>query len=487
MMLLWLLLVPLVGGVIAWPLRGRAPRWVALATLAVDLALALTLWFGPATSTGARVAELSVPWMPRFGVQLHLAVDGLGFVLILLTIALGFMAVACSWNEIRERVGLFHFCLLWTLTGVIGVFTALDLFLFYFLWELMLVPMYLLIGLWGHERRIYAATKFFLFTQAGSLLMLVAILGLVFVHRDQTGTLTFDYDALLGTNIPPHLQMWLMLGFFVGFAVKLPAVPFHTWLPDAHTEAPTAGSLILAGLLLKTGAYGLLRFAVPLFPQASRTFAPVALSLGVAGVLYGAALAFGQRDLKRLIAYTSVSHLGFVLLGIYAWNELALQGVILQMVAHGLATGGLFVLVGMLDERTHTRDLERLGGLWDVAPRMGALAMILSMAALGLPGLGSFVAEILILLGSFQVHPVLAGIATIGMVFATIYSLWIMQRAFQGPNPGWAIADLGGREVGVLGAMIAALLWLGLYPQPVFDAARAALQFLEGAVPGGLS
>jgi NADH-quinone oxidoreductase subunit M len=422
------------------------------------------------------------------GIRFHLALDGLGYVLVLLTLGLGILAVLASWTEIRERVGFFHFNLLWTLAGIIGVFLALDLFLFFFFWELMLVPMYLLILMWGHENRTYAALKFFLFTQAGGLFLGAAIVGLVFVHQQGTGELTFDYDRLLGTQMGRDVAFWLMLGFFVAFAVKLPAVPLHTWLPDAHTEAPTAGSLVLAGLLLKTGAYGLLRFAIPLFPEASADFAPYAMALGAAGVLYGAVLAFGQRDLKRLIAYTSVSHLGFVLLGTYAWNEMALQGVVLQMLAHGLATGGLFVLVGMLAERTHTRDLEALGGLWSVAPRLGGAGMVLAMAALGLPGLGSFVGEILILFGSFRVAPLVTTIASLGMVCATIYALWLVQRTFQGENrAGWSFADLRVREVGVLAGMIGVLLWLGLYPQPVFDAARAALAFLQGTVPGGLS
>jgi NADH-quinone oxidoreductase subunit M len=288
--------------------------------------------------------------------------DGLSLLLVLLTVLLGLMAVVASWSEIRERVGFFHFNLLWVLAGIVGVFLALDLFLFYVFWEMMLVPMYFLIGIWGHESRIYAAIKFFIFTQASSLLMLLAIVTLFFLHHQQFGVYTFDYIALLGTPLGPGMAMWLMLGFFVAFAVKLPVVPFHTWLPDAHTEAPTAGSVILAGLLLKTGAYGLLRFVVPLFPEAARAFAPAAMVLGVIGILYGAVLAFAQTDLKRLVAYTSISHLGFVVLGIFAWNEWALQGAVMQMICHGLSTGALFILVGALQERLQTRDMGRMGG-----------------------------------------------------------------------------------------------------------------------------
>ncbi len=485
MSLLWLVLLPVVGGLLALPLRDRGARWVALGALAAALALVCAVW---SAGDGGRVADLSLAWLPQMGIRLHLALDGISFVLIVLTLVLGLLAVLASWTEIRERVGFFHFNLLWTLAGIVGVFLALDLFLFFFFWELMIVPMYLLIAIWGHENRTHASFKFFLFTQAGGLFLFVAILGLVFVHQQATGELTFDHDRLLDTPMSEGVAFWLMLGFFVAFAVKLPAFPLHTWLPDAHTEAPTAGSLVLAGLLLKTGAYGLLRFAIPLFPQASATFAPYAMALGVAGILYGAVLAFGQRDLKRLIAYTSVSHLGFVLLGLYAWNEMALQGVVLQMVAHGLATGGLFVLVGMLSERTHTRDLEKLGGIWDVAPRLGGAGMVLVMAALGLPGLGSFVAEMLILFGTFRVAPVMTALATLGLVCATIYALWIVQRTFHGENRGgWSFADLRAREAGVLAALIGALLWLGLYPQPVFDVARAALASLQGVVSGGHS
>jgi NADH-quinone oxidoreductase subunit M len=363
------------------------------------------------------------------------------------------------------------------LAGINGVFLALDLFLFYFFWEVMLVPMYFLIGIWGHEQRIYAAIKFFLFTLASGLLMLLAILGVYVIHGRTTGVWTFDFPQLLGTSFDPHVAMWLMLGFFVGFAVKLPAVPFHNWLPDAHTEAPTAGSVILAGLLLKTGAYGLIRFVVPLFPAAVERFAPVAMTLGVIGIVYGALVAFSQTDLKRLVAYTSVSHMGFVLLGIFAWNELALQGTVMQMICHGISTGALFILVGMLYERIHTRDMGSMGGLWTAVPRMGAMAMVFAMASLGLPGLGNFVGEFLVLFGAFRAHIPLAIIATVGVVFATIYSLWIVQRAFHGPRPDEKVLpDLTARETLVLAVLVMAIVWLGLFPQPVFDTARPVFE-----------
>src|SRR5271168_3443394 len=355
MILLSLILILLVGGTACWIVAARhatAARWIAVASVAANLLLTLGAWIASAGRsepvTRRWLEECNLDWIAQFGIRFHLALDGLSLALLLLTYFLGIVAILSSWAEIRHRVGFFYFNLLWILAGITGVFLAADLFLFYLSWELMLVPMYFLIGLWGHERRIYAATKFFLFTQLSGLLMLVAIISLAVLHQHATGSFTFDYEALLHTPLSPHAARLLMLGFFVAFAVKLPAFPLHTWLPDAHTEAPTAGSVILAGLLLKTGAYGMLRFVIPLFPHAAHEFTPVALVLAVTGIVYGAVMAFSQTDLKRLVAYTSVSHLGFVLLGIFSWNPLALQGAIMTMICHGLSTGGLFVLVGGL-------------------------------------------------------------------------------------------------------------------------------------------
>jgi len=398
---------------------------------------------------------------------------------VLLTLFLGIVSVLASWTEITKGVGFFHFNLLWILAGIIGVFLAIDLFLFYFAWELMLVPMYFLIAIWGHERRVYAATKFFLFTQLSGLLMLIAILALYFAHHRATGIYTFEYTELLGTPLDPLTAMWIMLGFFIAFAVKLPMVPLHTWLADAHTEAPTAGSVILAGLLLKTGAYGLIRFAVPLFPDASRAFAPVAMTLAVIGILYGAILAFAQTDLKRLVAYTSISHLGFVLLGIYAANAIALQGALMTMICHGISTGALFVVAGALQDRMHTREMGAMGGLWDSVPRLSGVALFFALASLGLPGLGDFIGEFLVLLGTYRVNVAMAAVAAAGILAATFYALRLVQQAFQGPNThNWQLPDLAIREGLMLGVMIALLLWLGLYPQPVFHMfAQAANQF----------
>ncbi len=456
--------------------------------LAIDLAIILKIWlehFSRVTNPGqsAWLIEMDHTWIPQLGISFHLAMDGLSLLLVLLTVFLGIVSVVCSWKEIQDRVGFFHFNLMMVLGGIIGVFLALDLILFYFFWELMLVPMYFLIGIWGHENRVYAAIKFFIFTQAGGLFMLLAILGLYFIHGQNTGIYTFNYSELLGTSIAASTSMWLMLGFFIAFAVKLPVVPLHTWLPDAHTEAPTAGSVILAGLLLKTGAYGLLRFAVPLFPEAALAFAPVAMGLAVISIIYGAVMAFAQTDIKRLVAYTSVSHLGFALLGIFALNAISLQGAVMQMICHGLSTGALFVLVGMLQERIHTRDLNQMGGLWSTVPRLGGTALFFALASLGLPGLGNFVGEFLVLLGTYKTNAFLTVPAALGLVLSVVYALWMIQRAFYGPLPKvWRLPDLSVRETAVTGVMAAGLLWLGLNPQPVLNTASPVLSALQKRV-----
>jgi NADH-quinone oxidoreductase subunit M len=490
-----LVLFLLAAGGAAWGAEragAGAPRWVALAALAFALTFMLGMAAaGPAakglvaTDPGAPATWLlhwRVDWIPRFGIHLEFALDGVSLVLLILTLLLGLVAVASSWSEVSERPGFFHANLLWTLAGVVGVFTALDLVLFFLFWEVMLVPMYLLIAIWGHEKRAYAAMKFFIFTQVSGLLLLLALVVLAWQGAVQRGVLSFSYFDLLALDLDPRLGFWLMLGFFIAFLVKLPGFPLHSWLPDAHTQAPTAGSVLLAGILLKTGAYGILRFCLPLFPEASREFADSAMLLGVAGVIYGAVLAFAQRDFKRLVAYSSVSHMGFVLLGLYAFNSLGLQGAVMQMVTHGVSTAALFTLAGALQHRLHTRDMAQMGGLWQQAPRMGACAMFFALASLGLPGLGNFVAEFLVFLGVFAVAPRFAVAAAVGMVTAAVYALWLVQRAFHG-EPGAAangVRDFGFREMAAMYGMMAALLWLGLYPQPVLDLAQPVL---DGLVP----
>ncbi len=493
MILLWLIALPIAGGLLAWALAragNTAARVVSLVVLAAEFALSLLLWslYGDVlrfAAGGPWYARVDLPWIPSLGISLSVGADGISVLMVVLTAFLGLVSVVVSWDEIHERVGFYYFNLLWIIGGIMGVFLALDLFMFYFFWEMMIIPMYVLIAMWGHERRVYAATKFFIFTQASGLLMLVSILGLYFVHHGTSGTYSFLYNDLLGTPIAAPVARWLMLGFLVAFAVKLPAFPFHPWLPDAHTEAPTAGSVILAGLMLKTGAYGMIRFVVPLFPSAALDIAPVARVLGVIGIIYGAILAFGQTDLKRLVAYTSVSHLGFVILGIFAWNELALQGSVIEMVCHGLSTGALFIIVGYLQHQIHTRDMEKMGGLWDVAPAMGAMAMFFAMASLGLPGLGNFVGEFLILLGTYRIAPVAAGFAAAGLVAATIYSLWIVQRAFQGEQRvKWTLHDLSPAHFSVLLAMVLLLVWIGVNPNPLLETSRASVLNMQQSAGG---
>ncbi len=485
MSLLWLILLPFIGGFLCWLVEfthkgTNIPRWIALSSMALQLLLALSLWHAydyslvlPGQSNWTLDHQWS--WIPRFGISIHLALDGISLLMVTLTGLLGILAVVCSWSEIQDRVGFFHLNLLWILGGVIGVFLSLDLFLFFFFWEMMLVPMYFLIALWGHSgsdgrTRIYAATKFFLYTQASGLLMLLAILALVFMHYQASGTITFDYTALLNTSMPAEVEFLLMLGFFVAFAVKMPLVPLHGWLPDAHSQAPTAGSVDLAGILLKTAAYGLLRFGIPLFPNASAEFAPVAMWLGIIGIVYGAVLAFSQTDIKRLVAYTSISHMGFVVIALYAGTSTAIQGAIVQMVAHGLSAAGLFIMCGQLYERLHTRDLREMGGLWHRLRYLPGIMLFFSVASLGLPGTGNFVGEFMILLGSFGSEPVIVMVATVGLVLASVYSLVMLQRACFGQGKvNTALKALSTRELSMLLLLVILLVGLGVYPQPVLD------------------
>ncbi len=517
MILLWLLVIlAAAGGLAALAARwsNSAPRWIALIGIALDFVLTLQIWIrsGAGQFTGAQqghwLREVNWNWIPQFGIHFHLALDGLSLLLLLLTFALGMIGVLCSWREIggadhREAagaeppskggasrgIGFFHLNLCWLILGITGVFLAMDLFLFYFAWELMLVPMFFLIAIWGHERRVYASIKFFLFTQISGLLMLLAILALYFKHHAATGVYTFEYAQLLHTPLSPSVALLILLGFFAAFSVKLPMFPFHTWLPDAHTEASTAGSLILAGLMLKTGAYGLLRFILPLFPHAARAFAPWAMVLAGIGIVYGALLAYGQTDMKRLVAYTSVSHMGFVLLGVFAAAlagpgseaaKWALEGVVLEILCHGFSTGALFVITGLIQERLHTREMAEMNGLWAVIPRASGAGQFFAMAAIGLPGLGNFVAEFLILLGVFHVSVGLAIVGAIGILVSTFYGIEMVQQAFQGPNRHrWQVPDLNFREALSLVPMMAVLLWLGLYPQPVLNEAAPSLALIE--------
>lgn len=503
MTLLWLILIPFAGGFLCWLTerdQSRVPRWIALASMTLVLGLALQLWFSgdyslPQTAGSPQwQLEFQMPWIPQLGISFHLALDGLSLLMVILTGLLGVLAILCSWREIQRHLGFFHLNLLWILGGVIGVFLAVDLFLFFFFWEMMLVPMYFLIALWGHKAsdgktRITAATKFFIYTQASGLLMLVAILALVFVHYSATGMLTFNYADLLNTPMSKSVEFVLMLGFFIAFAVKMPVVPLHGWLPDAHSQAPTAGSVDLAGILLKTAAYGLLRFGIPLFPEASIEFAPVAMALGIVGIFYGALLAFAQTDIKRLVAYTSISHMGFVLIAIYSGSQQALQGAVVQMIAHGLSAAGMFILCGQLYERLHTRDMRQMGGLWGRIKFLPAISLFFAAASLGLPGTGNFVGEFLILLGTFQLLPKVAVVATFGLVLASVYSLIMVQRAFFGSaKEASTLPAMSSRELFIVLLLAVLLVLLGVYPQPIFDTTNTVmLSVQQWFVPLSLS
>ncbi|MEN5014828.1 NADH-quinone oxidoreductase subunit M [Erwinia sp. Eh17-17] len=494
MLLPWLIFIPFVGGLLCWQLERfgpKLPRWIALIAMGLTFVLSLQLWLqGDYSLTQAAglpqwQSEFSVPWIPRFGIEFHLALDGLSLLMVVLTGLLGLMAILCSWNEIEKWQGFFHLNLLWILGGVIGVFLAMDMFLFFFFWEMMLVPMYFLIALWGHKAsdgktRISAATKFFIYTQASGLVMLIAILALVFVHYNATGVWTFNYELLLKTPMTHGVEYLLMLGFFIAFAVKMPVVPLHGWLPDAHSQAPTAGSVDLAGILLKTAAYGLLRFALPLFPNASAEFAPIAMWLGIIGIFYGAWMAFSQYDIKRLIAYTSISHMGFVLIAIYTGSQLAFQGAVVQMIAHGLSASALFILCGQLYERLHTRDMRQMGGLWSRIKWLPGLSLFFAVANLGMPGTGNFVGEFMILTGSFQSVPMIIIIATFGLVFASVYSLIMMQRAYYGaPKSETPLRGMSAREFLMIMVLLVLLVLLGVYPQPILDTSHAAMSNIQ--------
>jgi len=458
-------------------LRG-AGLGVALATLA----LSLPLWVGFDPASPEYQFVQYAPWMPSIGIGYHVGIDGISLLLVLLTTFLTPVALASAWRAIEDRTKEFVVVMLLLETGMLGVFVSLDLFLFYVFWEAMLIPMYLVIGVWGGARRIYAAVKFVLYTMVGSVLMLVAILALYFQHGAATGVHTFDLPTLARWVMEPGPSQTLMfLAFALAFAIKVPLFPFHTWLPDAHVEAPTAGSVILAGVLLKMGTYGFLRFCLPLFPHASLAFGPVVFALAAIGIVYGAWVSTVQPDLKKLVAYSSVSHLGFVMLGIFTLTAQGLMGGVIQMVNHGLSTGALFLLVGMIYERRHTRLIADFGGLWGVVPAFSAVLLLVTLSSLGLPGLNGFVGEFLVLVGAFQVSGVLAAVATSGIVFAAVYLLWMYQRVAFGPvtrEENRRLADLSPREWAVIAPVVALIVWIGVFPAPFLRPTEATVQAL---------
>ena len=487
-----LIVLLLAGGLIAWVSERFGEEMPSRVSVATLLLAGGVLWqmavevLGTGPDFSGWLAYESHTWIPRFGIHFILAMDGMSLLLVGLTLLLGIVAVIASWTEIKARAGFFQANLLWTLAGTVGVFLAMDLFLFFLFWEVMLVPMYLLIAIWGHEARAPAASKFFIFTQASGLLMLLGILTTAVAYANQTGEWSFAYMDWLQSPLTGDLASWVFWGFALAFLVKLPAFPVHSWLPDAHTQAPTAGSVILAGVLLKTGAYGLLRFGVALFPENAREWSSLLLIVGVVGVLYGAVLAYGQRDFKRLVAYSSISHMGFILLGVFAWNGLSWSGAVLQMVAHGLSTAALFMIAGALQERLHTRALADMGGLWKAMPRMGAMAMFFVIASVGLPGLGNFIAEFLVLAGLWQSAPVVCAFAAIGLITGAVYALWMLQQAFHGPlgEQHVGLQDFKTRDMVALGLLAVGLLGLGLYPQPALDLIAPSLDALALKVGG---
>lgn len=484
-----LIAVPLVGAVVTLLTPRERARNIALGVGILEFLLAVPLFwtFDPA---GPMQNQVAAPWIPDWGIYYRVGLDGISLFMVLLTALLLPLMVLGSWSYIAERQNIFYAMLLALTTGVVGVFVAMDLFLFYVFWEMMLIPMYFLIGIWGGKDRIYAAVKFFLFTAAGSLLMLVAILYLFFRYQALTGVASFNYFDYLQLPLTGTEQIWLFGAFALTFAIKVPVFPLHTWLPAAHVQAPTAGSVVLAGVLLKMGTYGFLRFALPLFPTAATHEAIVVLfmTLGVIGIIYTAMVAAVQPNAKRLVAYTSVAHLGFAVLGIFALNLQGIQGALILMIAHGVSTPMLFLLLGMLYERTHSYEIEDFGGLAASIPIFAMMLVFAAVASIGLPGTGGFVSEFLVLLGTFRAQPWMAVIAGTGVIFAAFYMLPMVQKtvfnALTKPS-NRTIGDLNVREIGLLVPLIVLILWLGIYPRPFLDRMEPSVVRLIERVEGG--
>ena len=471
-------------------------RWIALGFTTVAFLLSLLLIKGGGGTFSTFVLEENYSWIGAVGARYHVGVDGISLWLVLLTTLLMPIAVLSSWTAITKRQLTYYALMLLLESAMIGVFVSLDLLLFYLFFEASLVPMFFLIGIWGGERRVYAAVKFFIYTAVGSLLMLVGIIALYLIHQKATGIGTFDYTVLIETlrtnvgTISPRAEFWLFLAFAFAFCIKVPLWPFHTWLPDAHTEAPTAGSVILAGVLLKMGTYGLLRFNFGLFPNASRQFAPIMITLAVIGIIYGALVAMVQPDVKRLVAYSSVSHMGFVVLGLFSFTEQGMQGALYQMLNHGVSTGALFLFVGMIYERRHTRMISEFGGLARPMPWFSALFVIASLSSIGLPFLNGFVGEFLIMLGSWTSAAVnhtwiVTMLAGTGVIWAAVYMLWMLERVVFGAKTSEAnlkLSDLNAREVVLVLPLLALMLFMGVYAAPFLNRSRASIAATQQVV-----
>lgn len=468
--------IPLIGCLILLFLNKddhKKIMYTAFGVTIVDMLVSFLLLFGFDSSRADMQFVEKGSWIPTLGVEYHFGIDGISLLLILLSTILCAIAVVSSFTAVHERVKEYYVSLLFLQTGMLGVFMSLDLFLFYIFWEIMLVPMYFLIGIWGGGRRLYSAIKFFLYTLFGSLFMLLAILALYFLNRNPeygTGEFTFNLIELSKMNLPLWpFQIWLFLAFFLGFAVKVPMFPFHTWLPDAHTDAPTAGSVLLAGVLLKMGTYGFVRFCLPLFPAASHYFVPLIAILSLVGIVYGGLVALAQKDIKRLVAYSSVSHLGFVMLGMFALNPQGITGSVLQMINHGISTGALFLIVGMIYERRHTRLIADFGGLSYQMPIFAIFFAITMFSSIGLPGLNGFVGEFLILVGAFQYNKIYAAVALLGIILGAAYMLWLFQRMMFGTidkEENRNLLDMNRREIAYMAPLILFMFWIGLYPKP---------------------
>jgi NADH-quinone oxidoreductase subunit M len=456
-------------------------RWVAFIAGVVTFLISFPLYFLFDPTTWQMQFVEDVPWISQFGIRYHMGIDGISVLLILLTTFLSALAILSTWTAVTEGVKGYMISLLFLEVGMLGVFCALDFILFYVFWEVMLIPMYFIIGIWGGPRRIYAAVKFFIYTMSGSVLMLVAILVLWYKFYEVTGVFTFDILTYYNLGLPSNIQIWLFLAFFLAFAIKVPMWPFHTWLPDAHVEAPTAGSVILAGVLLKMGTYGFLRFSLPIFPQATMDAIPYVLVLSVIGIIYGALVSLAQDDIKKLVAYSSVSHLGYCMLGMFALNPEGVKGSIIQMINHGLSTGALFLIVGILYERRHTRLISEYGGVLKVMPIFAALFLLVCFSSMGVPGLNGFIGELLILIGAFKASVGFGLVATVGLILGAVYLLWMYKRVMYGEitkEENRLLKDMNKREYAYLLPIIVFIIWIGVYPKPFLDKMDISVQHL---------